>query len=82
MSEINLLLNDLTTLFDLQKTQNSLLNHCVKSVHIRSFSGPYSLAFGLNTEIYFVSLRIQSECIIVDHKSSEYGHFSRSELRY
>ena len=26
------------------------------------FSGPYFPAFGLNTEIYGVSLRIQSEC--------------------
>ena len=36
--------------------------HYVKSVHIRSFSGPYFLAFGLNTERYSVSLRIQSGC--------------------
>ena len=25
--------------------------HCVKSVQIRNFSGPYFLVFGLNTEI-------------------------------
>ena len=36
--------------------------HCVKSVWIRSFSGPYFPVFGLNTEIYSVNLRIQSEC--------------------
>ena len=36
--------------------------HCVKSVRIRSFSGPYFPAFELNTERYFVSLSIQSEC--------------------
>ena len=36
--------------------------HFVKSVRIRSFSGPYFPAFGLNTEIYSVSLRIQFEC--------------------
>ena len=35
--------------------------HCVKSVRIRSFSGPYFPAFGLNTERYSASLRIQSE---------------------
>ena len=35
--------------------------HCVKSVRIRSYSGPYFPAFGLNTEDT-VSLRIQSEC--------------------
>ena len=33
-----------------------------KSVRIRSFSGPYFPAFGLNTERYSLSLRIQSEC--------------------
>ena len=36
--------------------------HCVKSVCIRNFSGPYFPVFGLNTEKYEVSLRIQSEC--------------------
>ena len=36
--------------------------HCVKSVHIWSFSGPHIPAFGLNTEIYRVNLRILSEC--------------------
>ena len=36
--------------------------YCVKSIHIRSFSGPYFSAFGLNSEIYGVSLRIHSEC--------------------
>ena len=34
---------------------------CVKSIHIQSFSGPYFPAFGLNTEIYEINLRIQSE---------------------
>ena len=34
----------------------------VKIVRIKSFSGPYFPAFGLNTERYSVSLRIQSEC--------------------
>ena len=36
--------------------------HCVKSVGIWSCSSPYFPAFGLNTERYGVSLRIQSEC--------------------
>ena len=36
--------------------------HCVKSVRIQGFSGPYFPAFGLNMERYSVSLRIQSEC--------------------
>ena len=33
----------------------------MKSVRVRNFSGPYFPAFGLNTERYGVSLRIQSE---------------------
>ena len=36
-------------------------SHCVKSVHIRSFSGMYFLALGLDAERYGVSLCIQSE---------------------
>ena len=36
--------------------------HYVKSVRIRSYSGPHFPAFGLNTERYTVFLRIQSEC--------------------
>ena len=36
--------------------------HCVKIVRIWSYSGPYFPAFGLNTERYFVSLSVQSEC--------------------
>ena len=36
--------------------------HCVKSVGIRSYSGSYFPAFGLNMERYRVSLCIQSEC--------------------
>ena len=40
--------------------------HFVKGVGIRRFSGPHFLAFGLNMEKYFVSLRIQS-------KSGKYG---------
>ena len=39
-----------------------LNNHCVKCVQYGVLSGPYFLAFGLNTERYFVSLHIQSEC--------------------
>ena len=35
--------------------------HCVKSVQIRVFSGPYLPVFRLNTEIYSVNLPIQSE---------------------
>ena len=35
--------------------------HCVKIVQERSFCGPYFPAFGLNTEIYGVNIRIQSK---------------------
>ena len=36
--------------------------HCAKNVRIRSYSGPYFYAFGLNTERYSLSLHIQSKC--------------------
>ena len=34
----------------------------IKSVRIRSYSGPYFPAFGLNMERYGVSLHIKSKC--------------------
>ena len=50
--------------------------HYVKIVGIRSFSGPYFPAFGLNTERYSVSLRIRSECRkIRTRKSPNTGTF-------
>ena len=36
--------------------------YCVKSVHIRSYFGPYFPAFRLNAKRYSVSLHIQSKC--------------------
>ena len=36
--------------------------HCVKSIHIWSYSGLHFLVFRLNTERYSAFLRIQSEC--------------------
>ena len=36
--------------------------HCVESLRIKSYSGPYFPAYEINTERYGVSLRIQSEC--------------------
>ena len=47
----------------LYKNNKQLLaaRHSVKCVRIRSFSGRYFLAFGLNTDRYEVSLRIQSK---------------------
>ena len=41
---------------------NTKGKHCVKSVSIRSFPGPYFPAFGLNMERYSVSHRMQSKC--------------------
>ena len=53
--------------------------HCVKKVHIPTFSGSYFPVFGLNTEIYGVNLRIQSKYRkIQTRKNSVFGHFSRS----
>ena len=36
------------------------INHCVKSLQTRSFSGPHFPVFGLNTEIYRVNTVLQS----------------------
>ena len=44
-----------------KKAKKRKRNHCVKSDRIWKFSGPYFPAFGLNTEGYFISPRIQSE---------------------
>ena len=41
-------------------TNNSRASHCLKSVRIWSFSGPYFPAFTLNTERCSLSLRTQS----------------------
>ena len=45
------------------------------------FSGPYFPVFGVNAEIYFVNLRIQSEYRkIRTRKNSAFGHLSRSAI--
>ena len=66
-SEKHVVRPDIFTLFTSLQGQYFLrityFSQCVKSVRIRSFSGPYFPAFGLNTERYSVSLRIQSESI-------------------
>ena len=43
------------------KIEYSETLHCVKSVQIWSFSGPYFPVFGMNTKIYGINLRIQSK---------------------
>ena len=50
----------------IDKCKNIILvrprKYYVKSVHIRSYSGPHFPVFGLNMERYGVSVHIQSEC--------------------
>ena len=47
----------------------------------RVFSGPYFPVFRLNTEIYSVNLRIQSECRKIRiRKDFVFGHISRGDL--
>ena len=57
---------------------SNVIRHCVKGVHFRSYSGPYFPAFGLSTERYGVSVRIESKCGKMRSRII-YGHFSRSE---
>ena len=59
---------------------NPKASHCVKSVRIRSFSGPYFPAFGLMWRDT-PNLRIQSECGETNQKNSEYKHFLRSVIQ-
>ena len=42
----------------------------MKSARIRSFSGPYFPAFGLNTEKYFVSLLIQTKYVKIQTRKT------------
>ena len=50
--------NKLLKLFKSSARENAEANHCVKSVHILSYSGPHFPASGLNKEGYSISLRI------------------------
>ena len=56
--------NNAVTLYEIihMNGLNVLRVEGLKSVRIRSYSGPHFPAFGLNTEKYGVSLRIQSKC--------------------
>ena len=63
------------------KKQHIKHAHCVKSVQMRSFCGPYFPVFGLNTEIYCVNLCIQLEVWkIWTRKNSVFGHFPYSGI--
>ena len=73
--------NRTTTLLvpsDFQLSSWFLVFHYVKSVHIRSFSGPFLPAFGLNTERYPASINSLRMWENTDQKNSEYGHFLRN----
>ena len=49
--------------------------HCVKSVRVRSYSGPCFPAFRLNKSIFSCSGQMRENA---DQNNFEYGHFSRS----
>ena len=51
--------------------------HCVKSVCIWSFSGPYFPTLGLSQERYSISPYFFRTRENADHKDSKCGHFSR-----
>ena len=51
-----------TLIYSYQKVSILIKISLPKKWRIRSFSGPYFPALGLNTERYSVSLHIQSEC--------------------
>ena len=66
--------------------ENKTVVHYVKSIRIRSYSGPHFPAFGLNAERYSVSLRIQSECVkiqtrITPNKDTFYAVVEASETQ-
>ena len=69
-----------STLFDFLLNHIGILCTAWKVSKYGVFSGPYFSAFGLNTERYRVSPRIQSECgKIRTIKHSVFGYFSRSD---
>ena len=60
-------------------TETLKTTHCVKSVRIRNFSGPYIHALWLNTvDISPYLIRMWEN---KDQKNSEYEHFPQWQLR-
>ena len=51
--------------------------HCVKSVRIWSYSGPYFNEFGLSISPYSVRMRENT-----DQNNSEYGYYLHSDREY
>ena len=63
--------------------ESVLVEHCVGSVRIWSFSGPHFPTFELIMERYSVSLRIQSECRkLRTRKTPNTGTFHAVEIRW
>ena len=60
----------ISNLVELRMEKLMLSHHCVKSVRIQCYSGPHFPAFGLNTERYGASLRIQSKCGITQARKT------------
>ena len=50
--------------------------HCLKSVRIRSFSGPYFSTFRLNTEIY----RVKKRCGFKDYNAKKNNNVSHNYI--
>ena len=62
----------------LKKSVKVSMEHCVKSVRMRSYFGPHFPAFGLNKKIRSISpysVRMRKNAY---QNNSEYGHFLRS----
>ena len=58
------------TLYNQKQLFEDVLRRCSSKVSVfRVFSGPYFLAFGLNTEIYYSSLHIQLKYWLFSHSA-------------
>ena len=70
-------LSDIQRFYCLYIEEEMVVCHCVKSVGIWSYSGPYFLAFGLKLILFIssYSIRLRENKY---QKISEYGHFLRS----
>ena len=57
-------------------------NHCVKSVHIWSFSGPYFPAFGLNTDRYLKHRNCRAQKMLCSFNvAQKFARLARHFLR-
>ena len=67
------------TLENSQKNNNL---HCVKSIPIWNYYGPYFTAFGLKMEIYEINVRIQSECSKIRTRKTNRDTFQAVFFKY